>query len=575
MKKKTDHRFMLRAVGFTGGVLLLVLATFAADRPREGEMLKAEALAVPEMYVQKRMAGEKDAPSDTLRRRGLTEEEVRATCFSCHEINEEGYVGEDPNHPLNQIPLRDRNVWEVELNLPIACGMCHTVVEPTSIPQRRWSDVIEHMQGIFEKREWPVTYEDDQWLDILHFYATGSKTFSDIPDDPPPSGLRFTVSGMGRIPPASIYPMVGNVNVVDLDQNNQPDVLATDFLLGSLVWIHRVDTAWVEETLAYTPTPAKAETCDYNGDGHLDILLACIGNASPTDDLVGSVLLLTNDGSLKFRADTILTDVGRLADARPVDFDNDGDMDVVVAVFGFLTVGEIGWLEQDDEGRFEYHSIIKKAGGIHVIPTNLNDDDRMDFIGLIAQEHEEIIGFVNKGDGKFEQHLIYKAFTPAFGFSGIELVDLDEDGDLDIIATNGDAIDLPGVMVLPYHGIQWLENKGNLEYEPHPLLSYYGAYRAVPGDMDGDGDLDILAVSLFNQWVNPTRMSAIWLENDGALNFTPHGIGVEVSSLISVDIGDMDMDGDLDFVTAGMHVMKDPHKRIGRINLWTNEGPME
>ncbi|MGE3802347.1 MAG: FG-GAP repeat domain-containing protein, partial [Candidatus Kapaibacterium sp.] len=377
------------------------------------------------------------------------------------------------------------------------------------------------------------------------------------------------------IPPARIYPMVGNVNVVDLDQNGEPDVLATDFLLGSLVWIHRVDTAWVEETLAYTPTPAKTETCDYNGDGHLDILLACIGNSAPTDDLVGSVLLLTNDGSLKFRADTILSDMGRLADARPVDFDNDGDMDVVVAVFGFLNVGEIGWLEQDNEGRFEYHSIIKKAGGIHVIPTNLNDDDRMDFIGLIAQEHEEIIGFVNKGEGKFDQHLIYKAFTPAFGFSGIELVDLDEDGDLDILATNGDAIDIPGVMVLPYHGIQWLENKGDLEYEPHPLLSYYGAYRAIPGDMDGDGDLDILAVSLFNQWANPSRMSAIWLENDGALNFAPHGIGVEVSSLISVDIGDMDMDGDLDFVTAGMHVIKDPLKRIGRINLWTNEGPIE
>ncbi|MGE3801029.1 MAG: hypothetical protein AB7H80_08420, partial [Candidatus Kapaibacterium sp.] len=206
MKKKTDHRFMLRAVGLTAGVLLLFLATYAADRPQQGEVFEAEVLAVSEMYVQGHMAGEDDAPSDTLQRRGLSEEEVRATCFSCHEVNEGGYVGKDPNHILNQIPLRDRNVWEVELNLPVTCGLCHTVVEPTSIPQRRWSDVIEHMQTIFKKREWPVTYEDEQWLDILHFYATGSKTLPDIPDDPPPSGLRFTVSGLGRIPPARIYP---------------------------------------------------------------------------------------------------------------------------------------------------------------------------------------------------------------------------------------------------------------------------------------------------------------------------------------------------------------------------------
>lgn len=501
----------------------------------------------------------------------VTMKEVMEKCGACHTVNENLTI-RDSTHVLNTRLRTPREVWGEELNLQLKCGTCHTVPVPEEISMRRWPEVINHMRQVFSIKDWPVEYTQAEWLDVLHYYIAGSVEFEDLPPDPPVSGFRFVPRNAGLLPGPNIGTKVGNVSIVDLDQDGQPDILATDFDMNALVWIYPTKDGWREQTLAAATFPAKAEVFDFNDDGHLDIVLAALGSMLPTNDSVGSAWLLINDGTMKFTPTKLIDKMGRFSDIRPADMDNDGDWDFVTSAFGFLTIGEVGWLEQTEDGTFEYHRLSPKAGGIHVIPTDLNDDGLMDIMALIAQEHEEIIGFVNQGDGSFKQELLYKAFTPAFGSSGIELVDLDGDGDEDILYTNGDAVDLPTPMVLPYHGVQWLERKGELEYEYHPIFSFYGAYRAVPGDLDDDGDLDIVAVTMVTDWGDPNRLSAIWLENDGTQQFTPHGIGNTPINLITVDIGDLDGDGDLDLVTGGMNVFALIPYRMGRVTVWTNEG---
>ena len=49
--------------------------------------------------------------------------------------------------------------------------------------------------------------------------------------------------------------------------------------------------------------------------------------------------------------------------------------------------------------------------------------------------------FVNDGKGKFTSKLLHGISNEDFGSSGISMHDLDRDGDLDILYTNGDAFD--------------------------------------------------------------------------------------------------------------------------------------
>ncbi len=509
-------------------------------------------------------------------------------CAACHTVTD-GAVA-DPAHPLNQRIGLDRAAWAEAIQLEAKCGGCHTLPAPGDLPTSRWGDAVLHFMSkvAYYHRQAPTfdplpTHQPyrqwmdltrDQWLDVAHYYFAFSGPDEPLPPDPPPSGLRFEARPIGHPPDPSTLPQIGNVNLVDLDQDGQTDVLVGDFARHRLSWLRRTDAGWTEMTLMAVPYPGHTEVGDFNGDGRPDVVIADVGSDTPTDDRVGRVLLLTHTGEGRFDAWALLKDVGRVADVRPGDVDGDGDVDFFVAVFGFLKTGRIGWLEQQAPGTYAFHTISHKPGAVHVLPTDLNGDGRLDVIALIAQQFEEVAAFINRGDGRFTEHTLFKAASPTFGSSSLEPVDLDRDGDLDLLYTNGDAFDLSSPMIRPYHGVQWLENEGHLRFTYHDLIRFYGAYRAVPADLDGDGDLDIVAASLLNDWSDPNRRSLIWLENDGAQQFTPHGIGSTPTSIITLAVADLTGDGRPDLLTGSMHLdPADPADRRGRVTLWENRGP--
>ena len=150
-----------------------------------------------------------------------------------------------------------------------------------------------------------------------------------------------------------------------------------------------------------------------------------------------------------------------------------------------------------------------------MIPADLNGDAKMDFVVLLAQEYETVLAYINKGSGdfSFDQKVIYAAPHPNWGSSGIQLVDLDNDKDLDVLLTHGDTFD-DGI-VKPYHGIQWLENTGSYPFVEHTLAQMPGVHRAQAADLDGDGDLDVVAAALLagGSDVDETLLPAlVWLE---------------------------------------------------------------
>jgi hypothetical protein len=286
----------------------------------------------------------------------------------------------------------------------------------------------------------------------------------------------------------------------------------------------------------------------------------------PNNNRVGAVLVYENDGQQRFTTRTLVDKVARVADARSADFDGDGDLDVSVAGFGYDD-GETSWLENRGGWVFEQHVLQRLSGGINAVPADLNGDGRRDIVALISQEFEEIWGFLNDGTGGFTPRMLWGSTNPDFGSSWLSVVDLDKDGDADLLYANGDAFEYAPPNTRPWQGVQWLENTGSLAFELHRIVDLQGGTSPEAADFDHDGDLDVLLVTLNNDWDDPKAASLFWLENDGTMHFTLRPIATAPTHLQTLAVGDLDGDGTLDIATGGMHISR-PYDRLGRVTGW-------
>jgi len=305
--------------------------------------------------------------------------------------------------------------------------------------------------------------------------------------------------------------------------------------------------------------PAHAEMVDLDNDGLLDILVSDLGTTIPSDDLVGSLEFFRKLPNGGYDQQTLIEGVGRISEARSADFDGDGDLDIICAIFGWRKVGEIVYLENEaaagEAPRFKRHEIDPRAGAINLPICDIDGDGRLDFLALISQQHECIYAYLNRGPGRFEPHLLHRAPHAIWGSVELDLVDLDQDGDLDLLYTHGDTLD--DQIPKPHHGVTWLENRGSLEFREHLLTNLYGAYAARAGDLDGDGDLDI-AISSFLPFVgkdHPARKqieSLIWLEQKDGMRFERHSLEASKPHHPCLEVADLDGDGRDEIIYGNM-----------------------
>ena len=369
-------------------------------------------------------------------------------------------------------------------------------------------------------------------------------------------------------------PLISNVVAADLDKDGLMDIIVCDCKSNSVNWIRQFPKGVFTETVLADGlnAPAHAQVIDFDGDGDNDILVAVLGLLFPSNDKIGSVVILENDGKNHFIKHVVVDKIARVSDVRAGDLDGDGDLDLAVAQFGYDD-GETRWIENLGNWQFKSHILQNLSGPINVIIDDMDKDGDLDIISLVSQEWEEIYGFINDGKGHFTSKLLYGSSNEDFGSSGIYVCDLDKDGDDDILYTNGDAFDYIPPQGRPWHGIQWLENKGNWNFEFHRICDFIGAYNARPVDIDNDGDLDIFCVSAFNLWDKPESQSFIWLENIGNMKFVLHNIASSPTHILTLESADFNNDGLTDFVTGDMHAYP-PYDRMGRITLWMNNGKL-
>lgn len=405
--------------------------------------------------------------------------------------------------------------------------------------------------------------------------AVGDKTgLEDMPTASLPKGDRIDFLQPRPIGDEFVEPpRISHLEAVDLDQDGWLDVVVCDCRADRVSWIQQ-DPPGVfteRECAGDLTAPAHVQVVDFDQDGDLDLLVAVLGMLFPNNDRIGSVVILENTGEMQFAKHVVVQGVARVSDVRAGDLDGDGDLDLAVAQFGYDD-GETRWIENLGQWKFKSHTLQTLSGPIHCELVDADNDADLDIVLLVSQEWEEIYLFDNDGRGHFQPIRIFGSDNEDFGSSGISSCDFDQDGDIDVLYTNGDAFDYLPPRPRPWHGVQWLENLGNLKFRVVRIADFHGAVNAREMDIDHDGDLDVFVASAYNTWENPRAQSLIWLENDGTMQFRRRDISNAPTHIQALDLGDFDKDGEIDLVTGGMHAYA-PYDRMERVVLWKNLWP--
>ncbi|MFC2170449.1 FG-GAP-like repeat-containing protein [Calditrichota bacterium] len=282
---------------------------------------------------------------------------------------------------------------------------------------------------------------------------------------------------------------------------------------------------------------------DFDGDGDMDIISSAGGNNGGEE-----ITWWENNGSGTFTNHTVDEDYASSYSVSAADFNDDGEMDVVASSY---SLNSVRWFENDGDGGFEGHDIITNwlnAMILHV--EDIDDDGDMDIVGTGMRSHE-VSWFENDGDGDFTEHTIDGNFLYA---NSVYAVDLDEDGDIDIVA---------GTTMFE-DGLSWWENDGDEDFTEHVIeevgmVHRLGASYIYVEDIDSDGDLDILGASRLHDNLK-------WWENDGDEDFTRHQLAT-LNDPCGVYAADLDMDGDTDLLTS---VFYDEE-----FSWWENDGDQD
>jgi GEVED domain-containing protein/VCBS repeat protein len=127
-----------------------------------------------------------------------------------------------------------------------------------------------------------------------------------------------------------------------------------------------------------------------------------------------------------------------------------------------------------------------------------------------------------------------QAITPSWNYAtSVCTADMDGDGDVDVLASPADA-----------ETILWYENHGVGDFTAHTIATSVDNARSVfAADVDGDGDMDALSASY-----NDAKIT--WYENRGPEGFAAHTVSTNAYRARAVYAADVDADGDMDVLSA-------------------------
>jgi hypothetical protein len=287
-----------------------------------------------------------------------------------------------------------------------------------------------------------------------------------------------------------------------------------------------------EKTILSDRTITNAAWMDYDNDGDLDLLVRDEkeGNSHPG-------IYRNDDGEI----DTSIIEYNTISFTRELlvnDFDNDNDVDILLFPDD---QDDVNTLLNNTDGSFSFEELeltgllqSRSAWG------DFDNDGDEDLVIMGISGINLVTYLYKNDDGVFER---YDNLLEPVYLGNIKWVDLDNDGDKDIVRTG-----LTEIVVPEAAGAEFIisENMGGAFRDIKPDIPGLIYSDIDFGDYDDDGDLDMLYTGWSTEDDQPH--TGVYSNDNGTLalsySFTPVFGG-------AARWIDLDSDGKLDFIVAG------------------------
>jgi hypothetical protein len=416
--------------------------------------------------------------------------------------------------------------------------------------------------------------DNDGYMDIVsgHYSGTTTVEVQVWENDDTPFDSTWSGDTVGNLDDGH---HVFSVDVADFDNDGYTDIV-TGTEVGELneiiAWENDgtpFDAAWPggskQAVGASTDNVRAVCAADIDNDGYMDIIVGS------EDQNTYDLFTYENDHT-PFDSTWTKTDVGASTDNEDIwsvaaaDFDNDGDLDIVSGMrdvdgsdYGDLKVWENTLIHRNFEYELGWDNVGFPGTIYSVKEADLDNDGDLDLVtGLISTSTHEVMVWENDGDPFGGSWTSQDVGAPNAHVYSVDVGDLDNDGDLDIVTASAAGA--------RYEVIVWRNNGTPFanEWQPFDVIAPDVTVNSVVcSDLDNDGDLDLVTGSDY------TTNEILAIENSGNPwdeSWAAVGVGNTGTYYVnSVAVDDLNNDGYPDIVSGS-------NSGIDEVRCWKNDG---
>jgi len=259
----------------------------------------------------------------------------------------------------------------------------------------------------------------------------------------------------------------------DMDDDGDIDVIGSGDYFDNAWWENDGSNNFTRHNIGYN---GAEEICvvDLDSDDDIDIVGAL--------QMESEIVWWENNGSFVFTEHTIENDFNFASSVYTEDINNDGHEDIIgAAEYG----KELAWWENNGDKLFTKHIVDNNSSWpSSVVAIDLDGDTDIDLIaGEVLSTGDGIVYYENDGSNSFTKYSIDDNYD---WVSSVYAIDMDNDGDVDVVATVND------------NEISWWENKGSKNFLKSLIEPNFQSANFIhAADIDGDGDVDVIGTARF------------------------------------------------------------------------------